>query len=505
MRRLVLAVLVISGCHKPGPSPGDADALWALAPEGATIGIVARPRALAMLQQGWQDVHAFVQKAPELATVSRELDEKLVELTGIADLKLADYGLTADKAAAYFGLGPRQGVVIVPLADRDAFLAKVHGTKGSAADTVKHGTCKTVQGLYACASSEALLATLGKGKLRDKLQARGDIELVAENVPGMSFTSAALAAQLEPGTVIVRGTLRGVPASTAKDLGAPLRPVVDRGHSAGFGVVNLAALLSSVPDVPIGAGISSGAFAKSLEGPLTLNVPAGALAFDVRIPLTDPVPAQTLIDHCGDLLPVTVAALSQGGTCKVPVPMLGTTLEAWVEGKTLRLGMKEPPTPADVELTRTGAELADGMWSFAFWGRGSLLAAPQMHVPPEAVADPGVQAALRAMLMLNELGIGVRVDGDKLTFVGVVRTAFANPDDVVAKLATLTPTDILAGKGPDLAKSIGSGATPIADDVKAGYAGLVLPISLLGMASASATPAFLEYMQQPRAMPTATP
>jgi hypothetical protein len=123
MRSLVLAVLVISGCHKPGPSPGDADALWALAPEGAKIGIVARPRALAMLERGWKDVHAFVQKAPELATVSRQLDDKLVELTGIADLKLADYGLTADKAAAYFVVGPSQGVVIVPLANRETFLA----------------------------------------------------------------------------------------------------------------------------------------------------------------------------------------------------------------------------------------------------------------------------------------------------------------------------------------------------------------------------------------------
>lgn len=501
-------VLVISGCHKAETPPKDADALWALAPEGAKIGVVATPRALAMLEHGWQDVHAFVQKAPELADVSKQLDAELVELTGFADLRLADYGLTSDLGAAYFGLGPKQGVVIVPLADRDKFLEKVHGTKGSGADSVKHATCRTVHGAYACASSDAILATLGKGKLRDKLEVHGDLELVSEGMPGMSFTSAAVAAQLERGAVIVHGALRGMPAKTAKELGAPLKPVVDRGHSAGFGVVNLAALLASVPEIPIGAGISSGTLAKSLEGPLTLNVPAGALAFDIRIPLTDPVPAQTLIDHCADLLPVTVAALSQGGNCHVPVPMLGTALDAWVEGKTLRLGMKQPPKPADVELTRAGAEIADGMWSLAFWGRGSLLAAPQMQVPPEAVQDPGVQAALRAMLMVNELGVGVRIDGDKLTFIGVVRTAFANPEDVVAKLATLTPTDALAGKGPELAKSLGSGATPITDDVKAGYAGLVLPISLLGMATAAAVPTLLEYMQhdQPTpTTPTATP
>jgi hypothetical protein len=498
MRRALLALLTITGCHKAAhdSSPKDADALWALAPEGATIGVVATPRALAMLEHGWHDLHAFVGKAPELADVARQLDDRLRELTGVADLTLADYGLTADKGAALFVIGPKEAVLIVPLADRDKFLAKVHGTKGSAADTVEPITCKTLKGVYACASSDAVLATLGKGKLRDKLDARGDIELVADGVPDMPMKSIALAAQLERGGAVVRGTLAGVPASATAQLGAPVKPVLDRGHAAGFGVVKLGAFLSSMPDVPIGAGVSSGALAKSIEGLLTLSVPAGALAFDVRIPLTDPVPAQTLIDHCSDLLPVTVAALTQGGTCHVPVPMLGTALDAWVDGKTLRLGMKQPPKPADAELTRAGAELADGAWSFAFWGRGSMLAAPQMPVPPDAAQDKRVQTALRAMLMLNELGVGVRVDGDKLTVIGVVRTGFSNPPDVVDKLVALTPTDVLGGKGPELATALGSGATPLAGDLKAGYAGLVLPISLVGMSSAVAIPAFMEYMER---------
>lgn len=499
MRRLLLAVLTISACHKATPqaSPKDADALWALAPEGTRIGVVVTPRGLAMLEHGWHDVHAFVQKAPELAAAAHTLDDRLRALTGVPDLALADYGLTADKGAAYFGIGPDQGMVIVPLADRDRFLAKVHGTKGSGADTVKHGTCKLVRDVYACASSEAVLAAIGKGTLRDRLLARGDIEVVADGVPGMPMKTVALAAQLERGGAVVRGTLAGLPAATTAQLGAPIKPVLDRGHSAGFGVVNLGAFLSAMPDVPIGAGVSTKTLATSLEGPLTLSVPAGALAFDIRIPLKDPVPAQTLIDHCADLLPVTVAALTQGGTCHVPIAMLGTALDAWVEGTTLRLGMKQPPTPAAVPLTAAGTELADGAWSFAFWGRGSLLAAPQMPVPGDAAQDPEVQTALRAMLMLSELGAGVRVDGDKLTVIAVVRTAFSSSDDVVGKLATLTPTDVLSGKGPALAKALAV-KPPLADDVKAGYAGLVLPISLVGMASAVAIPAFLGYMDHAR-------
>ena len=51
MRRLLLALLVISGCHRASQlAVGDADVLWALAPEGATIGVVATPRAVAMLE-----------------------------------------------------------------------------------------------------------------------------------------------------------------------------------------------------------------------------------------------------------------------------------------------------------------------------------------------------------------------------------------------------------------------------------------------------------------------
>ena len=500
MRRLLVGLLVVVGCHKGsqqgGSSPKEADALWALAPEGTTIGVVATPRALAMAEHGWQDVHTFVEKAPELAPVARQMDDRLRELTGgAADLKLADYGLTSEKGGALFVLGPERVVMIVPVADRDKFLAKAGGTKGSDADHLKHATCKTVKGVYACASSDDLFATLGKATLRDKLEVRGDIEVVAQGVPGMPMKSVAAVAQLERGGIVVRGTLAGMPAQASAQLGAAIKPELDRGHTAGFGVVNLAAFLSQVPEAPIGAGVTTTALAKSLAGPLLMSVPAGPLAFDVRIPLTDPAPAQTLVDHCAELLPPVVGATSQGGTCHVPIPVVNVAVDAWLDGKTLRLGMKGAPQGKAAPLTQTGSELAEGAWSFAFWGRGSVLAAPALPVPAEASQDPQFQLGVRAIMMLNEMGVGVRVDGDKLSFLGVLRTAWSNPDDVIGKLATMPTADLLAGKGAAFAQAL-PGSAPLATDVQAGYAGLMLPIALVGMASAVAIPAFVEYQHR---------
>jgi hypothetical protein len=502
MRRLLLAVLVITGCHRASQLPmGDADALWSLAPEGARIGVVATPRALAMLEHGWQDLHAFVANAPELAPLAQQLDSRLQALTGASGLKLADLGLTADKGAAYFGTGPHDGVVIVPLADRDTFLAKLHGTKGSAADTIEHGVCKTVKGVYACASSEAVLATLGKGTLRHHLDTRGDIELVAAGVGGMPMKSVAVSAHLERGAVTLRGTLDGLPTAVTSKLGGPLRAQIDRDHTAGFGVIDLGALLATIPDQPIGAGVTSAALARSLVGGMYVSVSAGAPSLDVRIPLKDPVPAQTLIDKCGDLLPVQLTALTQGGTCHIPPSVIGVGLDAWVDGNTLRIGMKDQPTPVAVPLGHAGTELADRAWTFAFWGRGSVLAVPPLHLPPFAIGDPNVQLMVRAALMVNEMGFAARVEGEKVTAVVTVRTAFCNPDDVVAKLATMSPADVVAGKGVELAGSAATAAVPLADDIKAGATGLVVPL----LFNLFAVNVVLGMTQEREAPPTAPP
>lgn len=104
---VVLGLLAV-GCKKnatsggggvvgPPASTADADALWALAPDGATVGIVVSPRAVAMVEHAWLDVRSLLATAPELASINQMLGTELTEAFGKPDVKLADVGLTPTK------------------------------------------------------------------------------------------------------------------------------------------------------------------------------------------------------------------------------------------------------------------------------------------------------------------------------------------------------------------------------------------------------------------------
>ena len=76
---------------------------------------------------------------------------------------------------------------------------------------------------------------------------------------------------------------------------------------------------------------------------------------------------------------------------------------------------------------------------------------------------------VRAMLLFNEVGVGVKIHGASVSFVFGVRTMWSNDDDVVARLVAMSPDDIMNGKGAQDAKSFAKG--PLADDIKAGAPG----------------------------------
>lgn len=484
MRWLFLGLVAFAACHKVSDErvPQTADALWKLAPEGATLGFVITPRGLAMLEHGWQDLHAFAQKAPEMADAAKILDDRLRAATGIPELRLADYGLTADKAVAAFLIDRRTYVLVMPLADRDRYLARSHGKKGSDVDTIDRGTCKTIRGYYVCATSSELFGKLGKGTLRKVVDARGDIELAADHFTEMDgIDTLALAFDLEPGGVILHGTMTGPTTTFAAELGNALKPDVDREHSAGFGVVDTSKAREHGDDEVIAAGVTDAAIAKSIVGPVNLSVPAGQLAIDLRVPLLDPAPLQRILDHCSESAPPDLHATSSDGMCHILVPTINLGIDGWIADKTLHVGMKHAAPGVALHPTRGELDLAGSAWNFALWGRGSLLALPALPLPPELLADHDVRSALRALLLVNEVGFAFRADGDKLRFAGVLRTAFANPDDVVAKLATVPLDDVIAGKGAAAVPT--NGSAPLADDIKAGFVGLALPAALIAVAA----------------------
>ena len=511
-----VCLLAVFGCEddsRPAhPSPAAptpasiaaTDALWALTPAGARGAIVASPRALGLAEDAFALARGFVDSTPDLAPMKRELDELLARTGG--STKLADWGLTRDKGAALFLL--HDGLVaILPLANRDVFLAKVKGKKGQDADVIDDTTCKTVKGVYACATSAALLDTLGKGDLKSKLvaaNARGELEVVGIELPFTDAATGTVAAaiQLARGQFAIRGAIGAPPAELTSKLGQVAKPRTDRNRSAGFGVIDVRPFLAGVPDVPIVGDITFSQLTQAIAGPLTINIPAGEATIEMELPLTDGAKVKKFVEHCTDFAPLAQlgATVVQGG-CHIKVPDSAIDLEAWVDGNTLRLGKRGvKATGKHVPMSPLGQELANGEWAFAFWGRGTLFGKAPVPVPPaEGELPPESAVAIRFTTLIDEAGVGARMDGELLRFVAVARSAFANSDAVLAKVLAITAEDLVKGRAADKAAPIArvARASPFGQDFAAGQSGMIIPTSLLGMATNVILPRFLQAMRPP--------
>src|SRR2546430_7053013 len=148
MRKVMVVVALVAGCKKEELAPGapastkEQDALWDLAPDGAMFAIVASGRAVGMVERGWLDIRQLIATAPDLAVANTAIDAAMAAVGGGAPT-LARLGLAGDKPGAMF-VGKDEMVLVVPLGDRDKFLAAVHGTKGPATDTIEDALCKPV-------------------------------------------------------------------------------------------------------------------------------------------------------------------------------------------------------------------------------------------------------------------------------------------------------------------------------------------------------------------------
>jgi hypothetical protein len=511
MKRWLILLALVCSCKKHGgsvasvPSPSgpkstaELDALWAEAPEGAVGGFVMSPRAVGMTEHAWKDLHAYFKTVPELAPTEAKAVKHLGELGLTTDLPLADLGLAPGKGFALFAVhGGSDAVVLLPVADRDKFLAKVKGTKGTdGLDRVGGASCKPVDGWYACAHDPAVLGTLRKGKLDiSPAKARGDIE-------GVMTTPAKAAAviQLDRGAMVVRGIVSGVPSIVTSRLGSPVKPHVDLDRASGFAVLNLEGLLADVPAIPVVAGVTAADLAHSIGGPLTVTTAPDQSA-DARIPLKDPEPAKKVLAHCQEL-PILDAKLV-GDTCHVRMPIYDPPFDivASVDNDELRIASKGSSGPSGpAPASSVGVELANGAWQMAFWGHGTLLAPSVAKLRAGLMAMPDAndaKLAFRALLMLSEIGVGVNVEGDSVRFLATFRTGWANPDDVVSKLAAVAIEDLWNGKAGERGKAIADGApgSPFAADYKAGVGGVMIPTAVVGILGAVAAPAFVNYMKR---------
>lgn len=508
-----LAVLAAgAACTRGGGAKGGAlatseeskranDALWALAPKGWTSGVVVAPHGVALLDRAVARLYSLVAKLDGLAYVAHTIERELHWKPGDT---LGDHGLTSEKGAALF-LHEAQLVVILPVNDRGRFVAKVGGQRQGEFDQLGPLRCKPVGAVYACASDEALLAQLGGGELGARHSAvatRGELELVARGF----FGEVALSLQLGEGAAAWQGRWSDPMPMALSYLGAPQRPHVDSGHS-GFLVFDVRPLLAEVPKIPVlASGLTTLDLLTSIAGPAQLAARPGGWRVELELPLHDAAAFTKLVQHCDQLPLLGQYGEPSGDGCRLTLDELTVPLafDLWVDGKTLRLGERKPKPTAPVASTPLRQLLAGEEWSAQFWGRGvsfELLPATKTSDPESARTARALQGeALRMFSLVSELGLGVRRDLDEaksplFRFSGGVRTLFANPDDVIAKILAITTDDVISGAASARARQIAAASpdSPFAADLAAGNLGLFLPAGVLG---AIAIPSFLDYSKK---------
>ena len=519
----MVGLVAVVGCKQAGPAPvvgapaatatpaapappDDRDRLWALAPEGATFGVVVSPRGVAMIERGAVAVQELLGSSADFASIHSELMHELLRVLGSTNPTLAGLGMSQDKGFAMFVVDDGQIVLVLPVGDRDRFLAAMQGSKGADGDFVASWACKTIDGRYVCVQRRGLLAKLGRGGLdatRRIVGARGEIEVAGRNIIEPLGQSIVAVAELDRGTVIVRGTVGGVARSVGDALGTPSRPRGDAAAAAGFGVVDLAPMLAALPPVPVAPGVTLVDLGRSVAGPITYMIGSGTSNPEIHVPLRDPAPARALVEHCAELRPLAqIGATAHDGACRVPVPGSSIAFESWIDGKELRIANRAPGKASSIAPSRLARELAQGQWSAALFGRGSYLdlkqARSQMPVLP-ALAE----GLLRTWPLLSEFGLGIRKDGESVHFLIGARTIWTNPDDVLQKLLAISSDDLVSGKGVEIGKSIASAApsSPFAQDFHAGAAGFVGLTTAISTIAGGVIPAWTDNMKRARYMP----
>jgi hypothetical protein len=106
-----------------------------------------------MIERAAVAIQALLEAAPELASARDTVQPWLTRELGLSKVTLAELGLTADKGFAAFDMHHGGSIVVVPLADRDKFLARMHGKTEGDHDVVGDTQCKSIGSRYVCADN----------------------------------------------------------------------------------------------------------------------------------------------------------------------------------------------------------------------------------------------------------------------------------------------------------------------------------------------------------------
>ncbi len=472
-----------------GPQPSSValsvGELWKLAPQDAVSGAVLSPVGVEMLER----VLSRLSAVPAQWADETLLGRLFAYARAFQGRSLSNVGISTRRPFAIFHV--KEGwIFVMPVEDREGFASVFEGVRQGDVDHYRFMTCKLVHGGYACATAEPLLSRMGGGTLGEvyaaaALPTRGDLQVVGRNSPPGQMV---LAAEFGSGSIHLAGMFKDMPLQTARMMvrDPQVLEVGDEHNSAVL--ADLRAVLAEYPDVSILRGLTAKSLIRAVGGPLRLRTTPGAWRFEGTLPLLDTTAFASLLRRCHEV-PVLgdfLSAVKDG--CRMTLPGSAVAFDMWIDGKTLHLGQRRGVATSSRKLPFTALQqsLFPHPWGAAIWARGIGLAPPPL-LPPQSDGERRVQESLlsevkRAMLLVNELSLGVRLGGpgepNTFRFVLGVRTLFANPASLVDKVMAIGDEQIATGQGESLLKEIAATAPDslLAGDVEAGGSGLSVPI-----------------------------
>lgn len=503
---LVLALALAGGCGgapaaRATPAARDPAAeraaLWALAPSTAGFAVVITPRGLELAERAIAVLRTVAAATPDAA-----VDTPLAPLRAALDrvATRAAYGFSPDGGAAVF-IGPRGLVLVLPVADRARWLAQVGGTAGPDGDLLGALRCRSRGGRYICAAPGADADPIGAevaGALVQQLDARGDLEMIQARADTLGF---AVAAQLEPGAITVRGWVTVGEDAHARFPAPVAPPRLDEERTTGFLVTSIASIAHVLAAL---SSLSATELIEGTDGPLQVTSTAGPFDFDARVGIAEPGRARWVVEACDGLLWSMGVDTGKriGDACRFSVLPSKLALEGLAEGNALRIRTPPRAAPARVAMSALGRELARPGWHATMWGRGAMHGGPTVTALVERMG-PGAVARTYGSQLIRETGLGLRIDGQRLHLLAGIRTVFEYPGDIGAKLVEI-PAERLVD--PATAAHLrrlaaGPGGAMFADDLASGPAGLMISTAGAMLFAASVAPQFLELYRRPVAKP----
>ena len=472
-----------------GPS-SVASILWTFAPADAVAGVVLNDGSLTTLRSWALEAIRIADARPMSAEVVREIRRELSTLPAdvFDDKSLEGVGVDISKGVAMFVNAQNQVSLVLPVTNREAFVAVAGGATtnatGVAVDNFDKLQCKMFEARYVCAQSIERLGMVGASPTNTLAQtaaahtenAADALLLVspeynlAAKIPGFEQYiqnpgTLVASAKMSQGKLVARAHLPGTPIGRAQKLvAAPnaLSSGVASERPSGFARIRIDPNDLPKPEIEMGP-VNVANLLRTVTGELIGMSHAGAPgSISLRVGLNSPDALRGLSQMgcgmVGNFVPFI--KLSMDGTaCRGTMNMSGipdAQVRRVIRASKLDLEFDVQDDRADLRIaagakgpitnspspSAFGADLLAGEWNFALWGEGlSTIYLGELFnfsAMPSKDAEE-IRTALWLLGHLYEAGVGIGFRGDGIHgALEVTSFAAATEADYKAYEAALT-------------------------------------------------------------------